>query len=410
MVTGRRAFRKDSTVQTLSAIIEEDPVPIASIQPNISDHLRAIVGRCLAKNANDRYDSTRDLEKEIRGVHEEPPSKSHAGFDKSTAVIDSVAVLPFANLSSDPEQDYFVDGMTEALITDLAKIDTLKVISRTSVMRYRDANKPLPEIAQELGVDAIVEGSVHRAGNRVRVTAQLIHAVTDQHLWAERYQRDVDDIFSLQSDLAQSIAREIKVKLTPKVEARLATKHEVEPQIYELYLKGRQQLFTWSEEGLTKGIQYLEEAIRKDPDYAPPYAELANTFNTLACFGTTPPIPFYEKAKAAALRALDLDEAQAEAEAALATLKLVCERDWVDAEERFRRAIEHGPNAVLPHTWYGDSYLPAAGRYDEAIHYIERALELDPLNPTMRTDLGGVLFFKRHFDEAIAQVQKAIVM
>lgn len=293
--------------------------------------------------------------------------------------IESIAVLPLQNFSADHQQEYLADGITEELISTLAKIGSLKVISRTSAMHYKDTNKTLPEIARELKVDTIVEGSVQRVGQRLKITAQLIRAANEQHLWAEEYERDSGDVLVLESEVARDIANEVKARLTPAERKRLASARRVDPEAHEAYLKGR---FHWNkrtESELRKAIGFFEQAITKDAQYAAAYAGLADCNSLLAYYGFTPENEGYSQAKTAARKALELDESLAEAHTSLAFIKTFYDWDWAGAEAESRRAIELNPSYATAHQWYGDALLQM-GRVVGAIAEEERALELDPLS------------------------------
>jgi TolB-like protein/DNA-binding winged helix-turn-helix (wHTH) protein len=321
--------------------------------------------------------------------------------------IESLAVLPLENLSGSPEQEYFADGMTEALITDLGKISALRVISRTSVMQYKGTKKPLPEIARELNVDAVLEGTVARSGNRVRITANLLHAPTDRHLWAETYESDLRDVLALQDEIASAIANQIQIKLTPQEQARLARARPVNPEAHEAYLKGCYYWNLRTEDGLKKGIDYFQQAIEKDPGYALAYAGLADSYVVLGERALTAPKEAYPRVKAAAFKALELDETLAEAHAPLGAARYEYDWDWVGAESEFKRAIELNPGYAAAHQWYAE-YLSYMGRHNEAIAEIKRARELDPLSLIINAVGGLVSFFARRYDEAIAQCRRTL--
>jgi TolB-like protein/Flp pilus assembly protein TadD len=320
--------------------------------------------------------------------------------------IQSIAVLPLENLSRDPEQEYFTDGMTDALITDLAKISALRVISRNSTMQYKGQRKPTPQIAKELNVDAVVEGTVLRSGNRVRISAQLIQANPEKHLWAESYERDLRDVLALQSEVAGAIANEIKIKVTPQEQARLANARPVNPDAHEAYLKGRYYWNLRTEGGLKKGIEYFQQAIEKDPGYALAYAGLADAYFSLADYGLMSPSEAYPRVKAAVLKALDIDETLAEAHRPLSAA-LECEWDWAGAEREIKRAIELNPGYATAHQSYAE-HLSAMGRHNEAMAEAKRAQELDPVSPSINTAAAQVFFFARRYDEAIAQCRKTL--
>jgi TolB-like protein len=274
-------------------------------------------------------------------------------IEESARKIESLAVLPLDNLSRDPEQDYFAEGLSEALITTLAKIGELRVVSRTSAMQYKGVRKPLPEIAKELGVDAIVEGTVLRANERVRITAHLIDASREMHLWTDSYDRHLRDVLDLQAEVAQAIAREIRVKLTPPEQAQLAQARTVDPEAYEAYLKGRYHWNRRSGEGLQKGIHWFQQAITKDPVYAAAYAGLADCLSILGMWGFVHPDEGCGKAKGLALKAVELEPGLAEAHASLGFATMFYDYDFVTAEREFERSIELNPRYAIAHQWLG---------------------------------------------------------
>jgi TolB-like protein/DNA-binding winged helix-turn-helix (wHTH) protein/tetratricopeptide (TPR) repeat protein len=317
-----------------------------------------------------------------------------------TVRIRSIAVLPLANLSGDPAQNYFADGMTEALITDLGRIPDLRVISHTSAMHYRGTQETLPEIARQLNVDAIVEGGVLREGNRLRITAQLVEASTDRHLWAESYERDLPDVLALQDEVARAVTDEIETKLATRTRPRIARARSVNPEAYEAYLKGRDAWNTWTEGSLKQSVAHFERAVREDPDYGPAWAGLSDAYVLLGLFGFVPERVALPKARAAAVRAIHLDEMLSEAHVALSSLLLHVEWSWSAAEEEARRAIALNPSNAMAHQWYG-YYLSAMGRFDPAIAEMRRALELDPLSPNKQNSLAATLYRAGLYDEAL---------
>ena len=328
-------------------------------------------------------------------------------IERETPKFRSLAVLPLENLSRDPEQEYFAEGLTEALITTLAKIGELRVVSRTSAMLYKDVHKPLREIARELEVDAIVEGTVLRAGDRVRITPQLIDPEKETHLWAESYQRHLRDVLDLHAELAQSIARQVQVKLTPQEQAQLAQSRPVNPEAYEAYLKGRYHWNRRSREGLPKGVQYFQEAIAKDAGYAAAYAGLADCLSGLSTYNFVAPVDGCGKAKKLALQALELDPSLGEAHASLAWVHTWYDYDFVAAEREFERSLELNPRYATAHQFFG-FYLGMMGRYEEAYTEIKRAIRLDPLSSVFEWSLGFVYWMARRHDQAIEQVEKAL--
>ena len=323
--------------------------------------------------------------------------------------ITSIAVLPLENLSGDPEQDYFADGMTEALIAELGKISALRVISRQSVMQFKGTDKSLPEIARELNVDAIVEGAVVREGNRVRITAQLVHASPERHIWSETYERDLHSILALQGEVARKIAEKIRIGVTPQEEVRLARARTVNPEAYEAFLKGRYHWNKRTEADLDKALAYFQQVTNADPTYAPAYVALAETYLLLAGYGyghalTLEAIP---KARAAALKALEIDENLGEAYIPLAQAKWRFAWDWL-GEEEFHQGLALNPNYATGHHWYG-GYLTAMGRYEDGIEELKRAVALDPLSLIINADLGGEgYYFARQYEQAVKQFHKVI--
>jgi TolB-like protein/DNA-binding winged helix-turn-helix (wHTH) protein/Tfp pilus assembly protein PilF len=327
------------------------------------------------------------------------------------SVIHSLAVLPLESLSSDASQDYFADGMTDELISDLGQISALRVISRTSVMTYKHVRKPLPQIARELNVDAVVEGTVLRSGDRVRITAQLIEASTDKHLWSQSYEGELRDTLALQNEVARAIADQIRINLNPQEQAALKKVAVVDPEAYEPYLKGR---YFWNKrtaDGLSKAIEYFNEAIERKPDYAQAYAGLADSYALAGDwkYGLLAPREAYPKAKAAATKAIALDDTLGEAHISLAFCLDNFDWDWESGGKEFRRGIELGPDYAIGHEWYG-WHLAASGRNDEAVAEVEKAANLDPLSPSIGADLAEELLVAHRFDESIKQSRKTMTL
>ena len=321
--------------------------------------------------------------------------------------IESIAVLPFENLSGDPDQEYFADGMTEELITDLGKISALRVISRTSVMRYKETKKTVPEIGRELSADTIVESAVRSSGGRVRITAQLIDARTDRHLWAQTYERNMGDVLAMQRDVALAIAREVQAELTPQEQTRFARARPVNPEAYELYLRGRYEWNKRTTEGLYRGLDYFQRAVRVDPRYALAYSGVADSYSILGNNAFLPGAEVYPKAKTAALKALELDEDLPEAHTSLGVVLFDYDRDREAALKEFRAAIELNPNYATAHHFYANA-LVMMGRVQQAIPEIELARRLDPLTARTNANVGYVLYFARQYDRALSESLKAV--
>ncbi|HXY07317.1 MAG TPA: protein kinase [Terriglobales bacterium] len=443
MLSGKRAFRKPTAVETMSAILNEDPTEISQLGPATPQPLQRVVQRCLEKNPDQRFQSAADLAFALEALSESgraealTETRPKAGISqrvkaKAAGVvlllaflvwfgggrlreklrpgarnIQSLAVLPLQNLSGDPAQDYFADGMTEELTAELSKIGAVRVISRTSAMRYKGANKSLPEIASELSVDGIIEGSVQRARDRVKITVQLIHAPTDTHVWADSYEGNMGDVLALQDDVARSIANEVKVKLTPPELTRLTSNRAVNPEAYEAYLKGR---YYWSKrtpEGEQKGLEYFQQAVALDPGYAPAYSGVADSYIVLGAHRHLDVHEAFPKARAAATKALELDEGLAEAHVSLGTVKTFYDWDWAGSKREFQRALELRPNYSTAHHWYAH-YLAAVGRVDEAVAEIKEARELDPFGITVNIWLARTLYYSRQYDQAIEQYRRTL--
>jgi TolB-like protein/Flp pilus assembly protein TadD len=325
--------------------------------------------------------------------------------------IRSIAVLPLENLSGDASQNYFADGMTDELITDLAQISALRVISRTSVMVYKGARKPLPQIARELNVDAVVEGTVLRSGDQVRITAQLIEASKDKHLWSQSYEGELRDTLALQNRVASAIADQIRINLTPQEQAALKNVKVVNPEAYESYLKGR---YFWNKrtaDGLKVALAYFKQAIEEDPKYAQAYSGLADTYALLGDwqYAVMTPKKAFPKAKAAAIKALELDSTLGEAHNSLAFVLDGFDWDFDAAGKEFQRAIELNPGYATAHHWYA-WHLSLLGRYDEAIAEMRKAENLDPLSLIINADLAELLVLAHSDDESIRQSRKTIEM
>ena len=325
--------------------------------------------------------------------------------------IRSLAVLPLDNFSGDSSQDYFADGMTDELITDLAQIRALRVVSRTSVMMYKGTHKPLPQIARELNVDAVVEGSVFRSGDQVRITAQLIQVPADKHLWADSYQGNVRDTLTVQNQVARAIAEEIRIEVTPREQAALKSARKIDPDAYEAYLKGRYSWNRRTADGLKKAVDYFNQAIARDPHYAAAYSGLADTYALLGDwqYAVMPAKEAMPKALSAARKAVELDDGLGEAHASLAFCLEGFDWDFAAADREFRRAVELSPGYATAHHWYA-WHLSLLGRNKEAIAEMDKAVNLDPVSPVVNADLAELLLIAHLPDESIQQSRKTIEM
>jgi TolB-like protein/Tfp pilus assembly protein PilF len=323
------------------------------------------------------------------------------------SAIGSLAVLPLENLTGDSHQEYFVDGMTDALITRLAQIGALRVISRTSAMHYKRTRKKLPEIGRELNVDAVVEGSVFRSGSNVRITAQLVYAASDRHLWASQYERNLTDILLLQAEVASAIANEVQVRLTPQERGRLASARLVNPEAYQAYLRGRLHWNKRTEDGMKKGLELFRQALDKDPSYALSHAGIAECYNMMGYWGVSAPHHVSPQAKAASSKALEIDENLAEGHAARGWAQFSYDWDWGSAEKELQRAIQLNPGYATAHQWYSH-LLIYQGRHAEALTEVQRTLELDPLSLVMNSNCAFIYLWAHQYGQAIERVHRTL--
>lgn len=338
-----------------------------------------------------------------------PAGLSDRFWDSSDgARIRSLAVLPLENLSGAVDQDYFADGMTDVLITEMSKIRALRVISRTSVMKYKGLERALPEIARELGVDAVIEGSVMRAGNSVRITAQLIKAdPVETHVWANAYEGEMNEILALQKNVARAIADAIKLELTTSEQEAMDRRALVSASAFEAYLKGRHHWAKRTPADFELGLAYFQQAIDEDPSYTSAYIGLADGYILVGGSGLVPSAEAFPKARAALGKALEIDPTLGEAHASLALVRGISDWDWVGAEREFQLAIQLSPNYATAHHWYA-SLLSVLGRYDEALASIKRARELDPLSSIINTALGETLWSERQYDQALEEIEATL--
>jgi len=405
MTAGRRPFQAEPATALINEILNMPAPPPTTWAPALTEATSRLIQSLLEKDPGRRPSSAASVADALRGSR--APDVAGAMPASDGATIASVAVLPLANLTGAQDQDFFVDGMTEALIATLAQVRALRVVSRRSVMRYKGTSEPVPAIARALDVDAVVEGAVARSADRVRVTAQLIDARAERHLWARSYERDASDVLALQSEVARAIAEEIRVHVTPEERDRLGRAKRVDPAAYEEYLRGR---FYWdrrNEAAARRAIECFERSIARDPAYAPAHAGIADAYLTLATYNYLAPMEAFPRAEAAIQRALELDDHLAEAYVSLGALRTDAHWDWPGAEAAFRRALSLDANHAGAHHWYGD-LLTILSRHEEALAHTRRARELDPLSLVVSTSLGLHLFYARRYDEALAQQQRTV--
>jgi len=371
------------------------PQPTATALPSLAETIQSAV----AKQITDELQG--ELSRKKKAAIQ-PPSTGSAIPEKS------IAVLPFENLSRDPDNAFFTEGVQDEILTRLAKVADLKVIARTSTRKFKSAPENLPDIAKQLGVANVLEGSVQKAGDQVRVNVQLINALTSAHIWAEIYDRKLTDIFAVESDIAKAIAEALQAKLTGSEKAMMAAQPTTDTTAYELYHKGRSLWEKRSGDNLPKAISFYEQAIARDPKYALAYAGLANSYVLLPLYFSVPQRDAMTKAREAALKALQIDPKLAEGHNALGKILNFDDLDLAGAAREFQRAIELQPNNATAHQWYGNGPLDSLGRFEQAIAETKRAVELDPLSPIINTDRAYPLYYARRYDEAMAQAKKAI--
>ena len=403
MLTGIHPFGKRSPMEMGAAILSETPAPLSRYLKNCPQLLEHIGKRLLEKELGDRYQSVREVLLDLCKLQEE----SGGALPQSRPVSISIAVLPFANLSSTRENEYFSDGITEDIIAQLSKIVGLKVIARTSAMRYKNTDKDLVQIGHELGVNTLLEGSVRREGNRVRIVGSLVDVETRRELWAETYDRGMDDVLAVQGEVSQHIATTLKAGLPCAELQQIQLARVEDTEAYHLYLKGRYFLNKLTSEGIRKAIRYFQEALDKDPNYARAYAGISTCYANSGHFNHVPPSEAFPKAKAAAIKALELDNSLAEAHVSKALVEVFFSWDWVAAEQSFSRAIELNPNFAEAHIYYS-WYLVIVNRLKEALAEAERVVDLDPLSPFATTNLGWVLSIIDRLDDAIEQFNKTL--
>jgi eukaryotic-like serine/threonine-protein kinase len=400
MVTGVRPFPSEYAQAAIYAVINQRHPPIHSAQPDVPDALEKLIDRCLEKRAAERFHDAGALLEALRHIETGPR-------EKNEPATRSIAVLPFADISPDQDNKYFSDGLTEEIITRLSRLQKVRILSRSSVMHYERGVKTTRQIAAELNVQYLLEGSVRKHGTSLRITTQLIDASQDAYLWAETYNGTMEEIFDIQEDVASRIVKALKVRLTPDDRRTLKRRATVNTGAYQLYLKGR---YFWSKrttEGIQTAIRHFEEAIEKDPLFAPAWAGIADSYIISTEFPNLSRQEMYAKAKAAARRALEIDDRLAEAHSSLGLLAMMNEWDWPKAEKEFRLAISGSPNYATAHHWFAELLL-CQGKTKESLAEISLAVELDPLSPAALKDKGVLHYYARVYDGAIEYARKAL--
>ncbi|MGB2908031.1 MAG: protein kinase [Candidatus Aminicenantaceae bacterium] len=399
MLTGERPFKKSHEQALIYEILNEEPPSIKKYRPDVPVSLEQVILRSLKKSTGDRYKDIRELMLDLKSSRSVTLPK----------LKNSIAVLPFTDLSPGTDQEYFCDGVAEELINALTQVGELKVTSRTSSFQFKGKGFDIREIGTKLEVAAVLEGSVRKAGNRVRITAQLIDITDGYHVWSEKFDRDLDDIFSIQDEISLAIVEKLKIKLLGVEKVRLTKRHTENREAYNLYLKGR---FFWNkrfEGGLLQAMDCFRQAIDMDPLFALAYAAMADCHCLLGFLGYAPPHDIYPKGKAAAYKALEIDDELGEAHASLGWIKTFYDWDWPGAEGEFQKALKLCPHYATAPSWYG-WLLCAVGRFDEAVAESEKAVRLDPISLIINANLGLFLGYNGQYDEAVEQCQKTIKM
>jgi serine/threonine-protein kinase len=399
MLAGEPPFSGANPRAVMARHVRDAVPPLATVRPDLPRHIDRAVLRALAKEPKDRHPTAQSLADALVDEAVTPLPSTGA----------SIAVLPFANMSTDRDDEFLSDGIAEEIINALSKIEGLQVAARTSSFAFKGKHEDVRAIGSQLNVGSVLEGSVRRSGNRLRVTAQLVNCADGYHLWSERYDREMSDVFAVQDDIAEAIVTVLRGSLLAGERESVAKRHTEHVGAYQLYLKGRYVENTRTPDGFTKGIEYFEEALRTDDDYALAYAGLADTYYLLGWYRHLPPREAFPRADAAAARALELDETVAEAHISRAYVKFYYDWDWVGAERCFRRALELNPNHATALHGYAE-YLAARGRIDEALLSVQRAHELDPLSLTISAGLGWVHFFSRHYGEAAEHFEATLAL
>jgi serine/threonine protein kinase/Tfp pilus assembly protein PilF len=405
MLTGRLPSEGEYEQAVIYSILNEDPQPIRELRDDVSAEFAQVIEKTLQKDPANRYQNCRELFLDLKQVHSLPKSKM-TGIEES---VPSIAILPFLNMSTDPENEYFSDGLSEDIINSLTKIKDLRVVARTSAFSFKGKDIDIREIGKKLNVDAVLEGSVRKAESRLRITAQLINTANGFHLWSEQYDRVMEDVFAIQDEITLSIVEKLKVELL-KEERIGVVKHFTQNQeAYNLYLKGRFCLNKRTEETIKQSIAYFQQALNEDPNYAPAYAGLADSYNLLGAgdYGVMPPNEAFPEAKKAAEMALSLDNTLAEAYTALGWARTVYDWAWRGGEDAYQRAIDLNPGYAPAHHWYG-MYLTIIRKHDEAIAEAKKAMEFDPLSLIINSDMAWILHRARQYDHAIIQCHKTL--
>jgi serine/threonine protein kinase/tetratricopeptide (TPR) repeat protein len=408
LITGHLPFKGEHQAAIIYSVINETPEPLGRYKVNVPESLQRIIDKTLEKNRTTRYQHADDLRADLMKLSRELESGLTITMIPGEKPLPSVAVLPFVNLSGDPEQEYFCDGMTEEIINALSQIEDLRVVARTSAFVFKDKREDIREIGRKLNVETLLEGSVRKSGERLRITAQLVKVSDGYHLWSERFDRDLADVFTIQDEISLAIVDKLKVKLLGDEREKLLKRYTQNLEAYELYLKGRYHWNRRMPAALKKAMGHFEQVIQKDPNYALAYAGLADCYSMLVQVYVLPPKEAFPRAKALASKALEIDETLAEAHTSLAFALSSFYWDWAGAEREFKRAIELNSNYATAHQWFAMGLLLKLGRTSQAFEEINKALELDPLSLIINIGVSYLYLAIGRLEKAMEQAEKVL--
>jgi serine/threonine-protein kinase len=418
MLTARLPFDGGAATEVIDRIIHQEPPPPTRFNYGVPAELERITRKCLEKDRERRYQSSREIATDLRNLKRDTDSGAAAAYtttpmrgaarrSRSRRGVDSLAILPLANASGDPDAEYLTDGITESIINNLSQLPKLRVMARSTVFRYKGKEVDPLQVGRDLGVRALVTGRVLQRGDVLIIKVEMVDAEDGSHLWGEQYNRKLSDIFTTEEEISSVISEKLRLRLSGAQKKQLGKRYTENTEAYQLYLKGRYYWNRRTADGLKKGIEYFHQAIGSDPNYALAYAGLADSYNILASYSALAPKDAFPRAKAAATKALELDDKLAEAHASLAFVKFGYDWDWAEAEKAFKRSLELNPGYAPAHQWYA-LYLAAMNRMDEAIAGMSRAGELDPLSLPINTNSGWIFYLARRFDKAIEMYHKTL--
>lgn len=403
MLSGELPFTGDTDISLIYSIVNNDPFPITQFVEDIPNNIERIIQKMINKNPKKRYQEVGQILQDLESISE---VRQEAGTIRLNAeeidldIAPSIAVIPFLDLSPEKDEEYFCDGLTEEIINTLSRVEGLRVVSRMSSFQYKGKEFDLKQVGQQLNVRTLLEGSIRKAGKKVRISVQLTNVSDGFLLWSEQFEREMEDIFQIQDDIAQAIVKALKIKLIDKKDEKIYKNYTENVDAYSEYLKGRYHWNKRTADALKKSIEHFNMAIEKDPQYALAFAGLADAYIILGLYGASPPKFVMPKAKAAAQKAIEIDADLPEAHISLGCIQSVYDWDWSGAEEQFKWGIDLNPNYAIAHHWYAINYLVPMGRFDEAIDEVKKALDLDPISLVINTTVGLVHYYAREYDKA----------